>query len=242
MSCRENEEGRFYFKKPGFNKVMKELRVFIQAWNEYQYNSAIAIYNGLIENKIKKNKDAVTLFLLKDEREDFHHKHSEIMKTLNFPFIKNDFNFRIDVTTAELALKEMFRGKPNTLLKPRRSAYPKLTNKDREFYCCFSEIIEISCKDNVVNWSVIQGNRSVDESIGHFAEKFFFKVLTDYEWKAKEGGSTISYSENFEYNEHDYKSDEEEYIENTTRVFKKFTTKEKELMKLKQYDRIHVPR
>lgn len=211
MSCQQRENGSFNFKKTGYTEVMRDVRKLFQEYEDYSFKVALVIYEALKENKIKKNIPASKLFLrskMENEinictgmvsEEDINRHY---LKKLGVRCIENNHDFLIDKPCIEMALNEIFRNDNNTRLKPRRSAFPKLTNKDKSFEKTFApyELFTITAnhESNSMGWSVSEGNRSVDNSEYHFMAIAFFKILDNYKWKTGENGHTTCVSENFD--------------------------------------------
>ena len=224
MSCEQRENGTFRFKQTGYTQIMRSIREMFRAMDNYHYEVAVCIYEVLKENKVKKNGDDSYNFIREnignDRYKTYHQEYMSIFKTHS---VKNAYGFEIDHECINVALDEIFRNKNNTRLKPRRSAYPKLTNKDKGFQKEFNELIWItlSDKDKTVDWSVREGNRTVNEANGHYITSIFFKLLRDYKWKIGEGGETVCVSESFNDDPCSPDSDSE-----TTRCYQKLSQKQ----------------
>lgn len=227
MSCEQRENGSFNFKKAGFNKVMRSVRELFQEFDQFQFECATAIYEFLKANKVKKNKEDSLKFLLDgsyfSNNDCLDDAGSSILKRMREMSFYPSFSFSLSHDIVHGALDEIFRNDNNTRLKPRRIAFPKLTNKDRTFSRTFNDLITISSveDDNCIYWSVRSGNRSVDNSLDNPVTSKFFKIIEQYDWKYGERGSTTCVSESFD----DDPCSSDDCVEKT-RCFEKLTKKE----------------
>ncbi len=224
MSCEQRENGTFTFKKSGYTKVMREVRTMFQALDNYRYDVAVCIYELLKENKVKKNIKETNKFISSLVGKDRYTSYAdEYKKAFKLYSITNIYGFEVDEDCLEMALKEIYRNNNNTRLKPRRSAYPKLINKDKSFSKSFKDLIYITLEEETLSlsWSVRQGNRTVDEADNHYITTALFKILNDYEWKIGEGGKTVCVSENF-----DDDPCTPDMLPHTTRTYEKLSKKQ----------------
>jgi hypothetical protein len=259
MSCEQRENGTFYFKQSGYTEIMRTIRGVFQEFDAFRFEIAVSIYDALKLNKIKKNKKAALKFLdtvgatNKSNAADMHaynhrnfatlnnnyelYLHTHYINMLSAQKISNPHRFEIDKQCIALALDEIFRNENNTMLKPRRTAFPKLTNKDKSFSREFGYWIQISLDGDkkTINWSVESGNRSVDNSEDHYMTKIFFSLLDSYNWKIGEHGETVCVAESFD--DDPCSADSEAY---TTRSYIKLSKKQlKEKEKFDQEMRKH---
>ncbi len=224
MSCNQRETGTFKFKKAGYNEVMRKTREMLQVFTDYQFSISELIYAYLKENKVKKNKTSAINTLTVDHGQYHSFSTSHISRIINSRSLKNDYKFKVDQECVDTALAEIFRNDNNTLLKPRKSAFPRLTNKDKSFSAWFMDdtiSISFNHESNSVEWGVEEGNRTVDDSEYHYITLAFFSILRNYEWKHGERGETICVSENF-----DDDPSTPDSCSDTTRIYEKLTKKE----------------
>lgn len=195
MSCNNSENGNIEFTKSGYQVV---LTAFRKAYNDYidsVYASALSSYDKLAAIKggsaSKKRREAFKA--MKGYNSDYY---SEM---LNGKAIPCDLMCTIN--------DEMFRGANGALTKPRRSHFPKLTNKDRSFDLgefSFNDSkttvvgLEVSSKGNReitntsqprIEWRVDENNHAVEAAHACPLSKLLFNnVLRNYKWKKGEGG------------------------------------------------------
>jgi len=182
MSTNQSERGSFKLKKTNYIKVMRQLRDMFNDYHNYNHTMAVALYEILKENKIKKNRSSARDFL----------DSIELSHNTKIRSIKNDWGFKPDGDSIYTALNEIFRNDNNTILKPRRSEYPKLTNKEKSinlYHDSLELTISASEKDETIYWDVNEGNHNCDAVDGCALEKAFFKILRTHKWGKNEGGS-----------------------------------------------------
>jgi hypothetical protein len=224
MSCEQRENGKFTFKKTGYTQIMRATRNMFQALDNFNYEIALCLYNTLNESKIKKNKKASYEFIQSQISNnmymDYNQEYRRILK--KSVMVENTYCFEIDHVCINMALNEIFRNENNTRLKPRRSAYPKLTNKDKSFIREFNDLIWISFKeeDYSFEWTVRQGNKTVNDANNHYITGIFFKIVSEYNWKIGERGETVSVVENFDDN-----PCANDTVSETTRYYEKLSKK-----------------
>jgi hypothetical protein len=202
MSCEQREHGTFGFKQTGYTQIMRSVREMFQALDNYRYEVAVCMYEALKEKKVKKDHKATFKFIDENTSNNMYRcYHKEYMSMFKVYQVENKYGFEIDSDCIEMALKEIYRNDNNTRLKPRRSAYPKLTNKDKSFEKEFGDDLITICfmeKSLQFTWTVRDGNRTVDRADDHYMTGIFFKIVSNYKWKIGEGGETVCVSESFD--------------------------------------------
>lgn len=181
MSMDQSAYGSFKFKKTNYLKVMRLLRDRLNEFHNYNHEVATVFYDFLKENKIKKNFNDASNFLY----------DNNLDRLIERKGVKNASIFGIDSDSIHFALSEMFRNNNNTILKPRRSAYPKLINKQKSFYIEFETAqLTISANEssNSITWRIAENNRNVDRVSNSFYSALLFPILHDYKWSKGEGG------------------------------------------------------
>lgn len=188
MSQDQSEYGSFSLKKTNYTKLMRELRGSLNDYYNYSHELAVAIYEILKENKVKKNSSSASEYLYEISLS----RHSKVNK------LKNSDIFKPTSESIHNALEEMFRNQNNTILKPRRSAYPKLTNKQKSFSIDFEDLeatISASESSNTLSWQVGENNHNCDHADDFFMKNLFFKILATHKWGKSEGGSVTRQDE-----------------------------------------------
>lgn len=206
MSCNNQETGDIQFTKTGYTKIIGAYR---KAYNEYinnVFDIAMTIHSQLHSIKggsaTKRRKEKANELL--SSHDATHYSFSSMCHTA--------LKFHIQSELIYLIKAELFRGKNGTLTKPRRSAFPKLTNKDRTFDLHDGEL-SVSFKDAytdtygwkvcggkqkpltrdvmpTIEWRVDENNRAVERAHNTpIAKLLFDKVLKHYTWKRNEGGA-----------------------------------------------------
>jgi len=125
-----------------------------------------------------------------------------------------------------LIQEEMFRGKNGTLTKPRRSAFPKLINKTREFtiedgelYITFKDVCENTVGYKFINnkkvpitnkqpamisWRVENNNHAVESAHeSPIGQLLLNDVLGKHKWLRGEGGVFYYIDEHMRDSDHD---------------------------------------
>lgn len=181
MSENQSLHGSFKLNKKNYMIVMRDLRQKINDFNEYNYNVSIMLYDLLKLNKIKKNSSAAWDYIRNSDFE-FHHG----LKT-----IKNNNIFKPTSSAIEFTINEMFRNNNNTILKPRKNIFPKLTNKNTSIYFIEDNLqlsIVADCISSTFSIRVERNNKNVDKARNHPLFDIFFHILKSHSWAKKEGG------------------------------------------------------
>lgn len=190
MSQEQSLHASYKFNKTNFSKVRGYLRDRLNEIHDFNHLVAVAIYDLLKKNKIKKNRNDVINYL----------------DSLNFNDMSTFRKIRcrtyhsVDTDSIYLAIDEILRNDNNTFLKPRRSAYPKLTNKDKSFSVTTERYdITIRAKEesSILSLNIRMGNRSVDNTEFKQEVSAFFSVINSHTWKRNEGGFIETETENF---------------------------------------------
>lgn len=100
------------------------------------------------------------------------------------------YAFSIGSYEQNLIKYELFRGKGETLCKPRKSTFKGFTNKDKTFTIQVGAwaTIAFNHEKNTIEWNVEEGNHSVDESRATFLGKWLFYLFDQLTWRKDEGG------------------------------------------------------
>lgn len=209
MALEQSLYGSFSFNKMNYIKAMRKLRDKVNDYHNYNYELSIIIYNLLKKNKVKKNEYDAYKFIHSIDLDLFVCKNN----------IKDSSKFCPNNDSIQFALDEIFRNENNTILKPRRSAYPKLTNKDKSLFLevnCYSISIVASIKSATLKINVGSGKNNCRNAERFQMYKEFFSIINANTWSKKEGGfvteteeSTSDFEDDDLYNTQDscYKGD-----------------------------------
>lgn len=181
MAIDQSSYGSFQFKKTNYLKVMRLLRDRLNEFHNYNHEVAVVFYETLKENKIKKNFNDALDYLYSIDCDNLIKRKG----------VKNASVFGMDSDSIHFALSEIFRNNNNTILKPRRSVYPKLINKQKSFFIEFETAqLTISASENThsITWRIAENNRNVDRVSDSFYSNLLFPILNEYKWSKGEGG------------------------------------------------------
>lgn len=178
MTCMSEEKGTISFTQTGYMDVMRQIR---KSYNDHindVYAAALALHAKLAAmsgGKVSEKRKA----LFKDHVTDFR-----------FYWGYNDKVVCDDYDLCQLVQTEMFRGANGKLTKPRRSAFPKLTNKIASFvfYCGTEGSVSLNEKTNSIRWEVDENNHAVEHARNSILGGRFIGILHKYKWRRNEGG------------------------------------------------------
>lgn len=199
MSCDSQIRGRFTFSKSNMPKVAKEMRDLYNQRQDYFYQVALAIHSIAKSEKLKSYNAVYDYFILPCGNE---------IKNKDFPYSKF---FTIDKFYLKNLLKtELFSNNNDTLRKPRKSFFKKVTNADKVFtFFCMNEVeFEVNSLKCTIEVDTGYNNRS-DSDLDLQFEDFFISKIKNRNWGTHEGGFLMyrdedSYEDNFDLDSPDY--------------------------------------
>jgi hypothetical protein len=179
MSHNEGQSGTLNFTQAGYKHVMREMRNrFNHHINEiYDHTLLVhALLTAMTGAKISQRRKTMFIDMLKVERTG-----SSI--TVDKKSMPVDYSMQCFIEG------EMFRGTSQGLTKPRRSAFPKLTNKQSTFKIDCGDGSLTFCEDRLsVSWYTEYDTNAVENARDSFMSREFIDFLKDYKWKRAEGG------------------------------------------------------
>lgn len=186
MALDQSQHASYKFGKTNFSKVAKSFRDRFNLFHDFSHAIALGLYDCLKENKVKE-KNAMDFIYEKDIAHSFLVRKYVIEKGIDIKYLKVE-NHIID-----LAIEEIYRkGDGKSILKPRRSAYPKITNKQKSFSIYIQDKdlkIVVNEKTLSVSWDISMNNRNVDAVNRSSYNYLFWNVLdNDVKWGRNEGG------------------------------------------------------
>jgi hypothetical protein len=193
MSRYESEWGDIYFSKTGYPTFVRAFRTNYNKYIDEVFAIAQAAYEHLSNIKgagNTKKRHAAWAAIVDENRINLH-----------VPGCYARHGFSIEENDIETLQEELFRGGVSkggdfgngTLTKPRKSSFPRLTNKQLAFTVdCSSEAYLSFNKLNdgrgCINWRVEENNHSIDKARGSRCYGIFKATLSAYTWRRNEGG------------------------------------------------------
>lgn len=186
MALDQAQHASYKFGKTNFSKVAKLFRDRFNTFHDFSHAIALGIYDLLKENKVKEKN---ALDFLRDVSVSSNHRVRKHLADKNL----NLRELKVEREIIHLALAEIYRkGDGKSILKPRRSAYPKITNKQKSFsiYIEDKELeIAVNEKTLSVSWDIAMNNHNVDSVENSCYDFLFWDILIfKVKWGRNEGG------------------------------------------------------
>ncbi|WP_210499451.1 hypothetical protein [Vibrio crassostreae] len=202
MSLEQGQRGSYKFNKTNFPKVSIKFRKLFNEYHDFSHAVALGIYEILKSQKVKA--DDAERFIW-DLPSNAPKTNFTIRKVLMEKKVRTDFE--LDQDLIEFIVAEVYRSQSNknAILKPRRSAFPKITNKEKTFsidFECRELSITVNESTQSVHWKIDQNNRNVDRVEQGFYGKLLFPVLSEHKWARGEGGYLKTIEENLDDSEY----------------------------------------
>ncbi|MFS1428200.1 hypothetical protein LMH73_013825 [Vibrio splendidus] len=190
MSKNQEQFGKYTFNKSNFTKTSVKLRKLFNDYHDYSYAVALGVYEYLKVNKVKLD-DVRSCYGLNIDSSTLKNT-SQVRSALQQLKI-NHRHFDVCSDLMDFMFDEIYRSKTNknAILKPRRSAFPKITNKEKSFsiYFPIRELTISANSDNLsFTWKIEMNNRNVDRVENGFYSALLFPILNEHKWGRGEGG------------------------------------------------------
>lgn len=185
MALNQSQYASYKIGQSKFPKVAKQFRDAFNQFHDFNFAIALGCYDILKSNKVKKHDAFDFLYCTKNITENsIAFEHARKLKDIR--------NFKIDDDMIYTAIDEIYRkGDGKTILKPRRIAYPKITNKEKVFCLKFETkelCITVNGENNTVSWQIDMNNRNVDRVENGFYGSLFWSIVHNIKWGRNEGG------------------------------------------------------
>lgn len=174
------------FSKTNMPKVTKGIRDIYNEYMDYLYDVSLALYDKIKKEKLKTKSDVI------------NHFNFDCGSSWSFPSMPRSNKFHVPVYTkdSDTILDELFRGKSVT--KPRKSAFKKLTSKDKSFNIESSSLSgwSINSEESEVLFSTDYNNHSADDIDLPLSKTILNYLVANRKWGRSEGGFSMYQSEN----------------------------------------------
>lgn len=171
------EYGTLHFSKEGYNEISKFARFLFNKRQDFLYNYANSLYKRALS--------------LNTQKEDFFNLIAEKKLYDQYPeyLLRHDYNsdsFKVHKRDIIFIAKELYR-KDNTILKPRKSVFKHLTNRNTLF--CFHDVITFNKETREISINIPKKKHSVHlyHSLCLY-NKLFDYLQKQYYWRENEGG------------------------------------------------------
>jgi hypothetical protein len=189
MSTREGQHGHITFTRTGYTQFVRDLRARYNAYQDRGFDAAQAAYALL--NKIEgrgsaqARRDALEqVRWVPEPRYTARYIQQVTMKTAQG-------NLTFDGELTWPIKQALFRNKAQTLLKPRRSDFPRLTNKVKAWSMEVNELyVTLTPTDSggELSWHIEYGSNNVRHANSTRLSQLVLEALAKHPWKRGEGG------------------------------------------------------
>lgn len=192
MSLNDQKFVSFKFNKSNMPKIAKLIRDEENRRQDFLYELAIRLYEFAKKEKLN-TVDKMTNTL-----------ESYSTRTISFPNSQNNGIFTASYYSDDRfnIVKELYSAKNNGLRKPRKSAFKKITSREKSFRIsfCSSAQLYINIENKKVVFSTDYNNHSADR-LDLAYPSHLISMLKRQKWGRGEGGFSMYRSENY-YIEH----------------------------------------
>lgn len=201
MSLNDQMAIKLTFSKTNMAKVAKELRKINNEYMDFMHTSGIAL-SQLAKTQKLKTASALINELSLDCGSQSTFKGMPQTRKFHFPVYSPE---------SDLVVDEIYRGKG--ISQPRKSAFNKLTSKDKAFQMHVSHdaAFYVDVEKCTVVFHTGYNNHSADAIDLPYAQTIL-KFLTNRSWGRNEGGFSMYHSENNYIEYFDVDSPDDEYI------------------------------
>jgi len=186
MSTDTKESGSIKFTAKGYASVLSAMRTAYNERQDFFYEIAMNLYTLCLSDKKKYTK---SFFI---EGYDSFIDLADYGEAIRYAGCPTHPRYFAEADTIYFILNEIFRNNKGkgTALKPRKSRFVKLTNKDHSIKINISfGSISLSKEHKTLYWLVEENNRSVEAARSHCMSGIMFRTLMKHQWARGEGGA-----------------------------------------------------